>query len=349
MTMNTVCQVTFVDPRDEPSWDAQVAGLPGATVFHGSAWARCLCETYDFAPCYAVLRDGSALVAAQPLMEVRKVGGRVCGVALPFTDACPVVAHDARDRAVLVAAIQQEALLRGWRRVEFRGPVDKGGATVSARYCLHEVDLGVSEDDLRARCNPSVRRALRKAVATGLHARCGSDADDVAVFYRLLTKTRRRHGLPPPPRAFLEAIWRNLLVPGNGTIVTVWKDGRSLAAAVFLRWGRVGLFKFGASEAEGLEWRPNDLAMMEGFRWCRAAGCTRVSLGRTASGQEGLLRFKRGWAAAESPLDYHTYDAEKGAFIAGHGERTGWYTPVFRHLPLPLLQWAGRVLYRQAA
>ena len=142
--MNSARQVTFVDPREQPAWDAQVAGLPGAGVFHGAAWARCLCETYEFKPCYAVIRDGRALLAAQPVMEVHHMPGRVRGVALPFSDACPAVARDARDRAVLVAAIQQEALLRGWRRVEFRGPVHDAGAAVSARYRVHEVVLGIS-------------------------------------------------------------------------------------------------------------------------------------------------------------------------------------------------------------
>lgn len=347
--MSTGRQVSFVNPLGDASWDARVAALPGATVFHGAAWTRCLSDTYGFSPCHAVMREGGDVVAVQPLMEVRKLAGRPCGVALPFTDACPALAREGAQRIELLDAIVREAGRRGWARVELRGPVADSRAIPSACFCEHEVVLGPSEDDHLARCHSSVRRAVRKASSSGLRAECGVGDVDVAAFYRLLTVTRRRHGLPPPPRAFLDAIRRHLLATGDGTIVTVRREDRAVAAALFLRWGRSGLFKFGASAGEGREVRANDFALLEGFRWCRAAGCERVSLGRSAVRQAGLLRFKRGWAGVESPLDYHSFDLDAGRFVAGRGDAAGWYTHVFRRLPIPLLQWAGRVLYRQAA
>lgn len=81
--------VEVVNPLTNPAWDRWVSGHPGAGVFHSSAWARVLVESYRFTPHYLVETREGQPVAGWPMMQV---GGKVRarrGVSLPFTDSCP--------------------------------------------------------------------------------------------------------------------------------------------------------------------------------------------------------------------------------------------------------------------
>jgi hypothetical protein len=81
--------VEVVNPLTCPAWDRFVASQPAAAIFHSTAWARLLVESYRFTPAYLVQHNDGQPVAAWPLMQL---GGRLLprrGVSLPFTDSCP--------------------------------------------------------------------------------------------------------------------------------------------------------------------------------------------------------------------------------------------------------------------
>ena len=47
-------RIEKIDPRTTPEWDTFVAAHPEATVFHTTAWARVLTDTYGYKPSYIV-------------------------------------------------------------------------------------------------------------------------------------------------------------------------------------------------------------------------------------------------------------------------------------------------------
>lgn len=343
----------MVSPLDYPQWDEWVGAWDEATSFHSSAWCRTLVETYGYRPCYAIMKEeGGSLRAVLPMMEVRGMGGRRRGVSLPFTDVCGMLVRNGHDGVLLMDAIRGAARLQGWRTIEFRGamPADEKSSPIPAiSFVTHTVDLGGTEDELWNRCRPAVRRAIRKAREAGLEVECGSGDDFVNAFYYLFTLTRRRHGLPPPPRDFFRSFQRHMLQSGAGTVVMARRKGEPVAASIFLCFGGHALFKYGASDHRYQGDRPNDLVMWEGLRWCRGQGCHAMSLGKTRTVQEGLRRFKMGWGGNEDNLDYFVYDVSENKYVVCRDEVDGWYNVVFRRMPLPMLRWAGRLLYPYAA
>jgi len=343
--------VQIVNPLDHPQWDDWMRAWREATSFHSMGWARTLAEAYGFQPCYAMISDELGAVAVWPMMEVRGLGGRRRGVSLPFSDGCGALVREPSDQSALMEAVRKEAGVRGWRTVEFRGPVGTEAAppTPSSSFFTHEVDLSGTEEDQWNRCRSSVRRAARKARASHVETRCGCADEHMNAFYHLFTLTRRRHGLPPPPIDFFRLLQRHVLQPGAGTVVTAWRAGRAIAASIFLHFGTRSLYKYGASDHRHQAERPNDLVMWEGLRWCRARGGRWLSLGKTRRVQEGLRRFKNGWGAREETLDYFTYDMDSGSYITSRDDVDGWYNHIFRRMPLPLLRWTGRLLYHHAA
>ena len=341
--------IQIVNPVESSGWDDAMRRWPEATVFHTQGWARALADVYGFTPCYAVCRDAGEVSAVMPLMEVRGWMRGTKAVALPFTDYCPALVTRPADLHCLFHEAFDLAHARGWQSVEFRGPVvTSHDSMAEARYFVHDLDLSGSPVDLWSRCRPDVRRAVRKAHQHHLQVHAGIDDSFIEDFCRLQTMTRRRHGLPPQPRAFFRALQRHVLQTGHGVVMTVSHNKKTVAAAIFLRFGERALFKYGASDVGAQALRPNDLLMWEGIRWAHAHGCHVLSLGKTHPDHEGLRRFKLGWGTRESTLEYYRFDVRTSAYVKGTRSLRRWQNELFKRMPPPVLEWTGKYLYRYA-
>jgi len=339
-------ELRVVNPLDDPNWDARLAGFPEAGIFHTRAWCRVLHETYGHRPAYLWLESGNQPQVCLPLMEVRSRWTGRRGVSLPFTDFCGCLRTDPLAPARLVPALLELARNHNWRHVELRQPgFLLPEVEPSLRFLAHTVDLTGGPEAMRARMDSAARRNLRKAESSSLRVEIATSETAMAAYYQLHTLTRRRHGLPPQPWRFFENIVRFLIREDLGMIVLVRKDQTVVAGAVFLHFGREAVYKFGASDMNAQQWRPNNLAMWTAMRYYSLRDCTRLHLGRTSLGNEGLRRFKTGLGGREEPLPVYCLDPVTGRALPKTDRTEGLHTLIFRRLPLPWLRWAGRVLY----
>jgi hypothetical protein len=338
------CQV--VNLLATPAWDEWVLDWPAATVFHTSAWAAVLADTYGFQASGLVCPEQSGRRALLPVMECSSpITGRR-GVALPFSDHVAPLAECAADSRALFEAALALGRARGWRSVEFRGGFEElGQGDASSTFLGHTLDLREGEQALFGRFDGSVRQAVRKAARAGVEVRRESSWEAVVGFYDLHCQTRRSHGLPPQPVRFFRNIHRHLIARGAGWVFTAHYCGRPLAAALFLHAGRVALYKFGASDRGHLELRANNAVMWEAIRHYAGQGFATLDFGRTSPGQEGLRRFKQGWATVEKMIAYGKYDLRRNGFATSRDHSSGWHAAVFRRLPVPVLRWLGERLY----
>lgn len=299
--------------------------------------------TYGHQPVYFCRWDRAELVGLLAVMEVDSPWRGRRGVSLPFTDSCPPLG-DAQAKGSLYQAALDYGRGRQWRFLESRG-IGSGwpGAVVSIRFLGHSIDLAAG--NWVGRFGASVSRGIRKAKASGLRVEFGASTEAMATFYRLHCQTRRRHGVPPQPWRFFENIARYVLEPGQGFVATAYHERSAVAAAVFLLHGQEAVYKFGASDQAFQQLRPNNLVMGEAIHRCAQEGCLRLHLGRTSVGNEGLRRFKLGFGAQEEEIHYAKFDFRAGAFVQDADRSSGWYNRVFRCLPVPVLRWAGAMLY----
>jgi hypothetical protein len=124
--------VQKVDPLLESGWDALVMTHPGHVVFHGSAWAEVLRNTYGFKPVYFTVREGRRLLGLLPTMEASGwLKGRR-GVSLPFSDFCPLLTCDSIPGRVLLGHAIKHGTVQGWKYFEWRG-------------CESHADLGLKQ------------------------------------------------------------------------------------------------------------------------------------------------------------------------------------------------------------
>lgn len=339
-----------VDPLENAYWDAALAACPAASFFHGSAWARVLRDTYGFNPVYFILGDPGRIRALLPVMEVNSWLTGKRGVSLPFTDECEPLAAEPGAFPHLFQAARACAKARSWKYLECRGgrPL-LGDVPASTSFWGHRLDLGAGEDALFARVESSTRRAVRKAGESGLSIEFSCSLDAVRVFYGLLRKTRKRHGLPSQPFGFFQNIHRHVLAQNQGCVVLARHDGVAVAGAVFFHAGKTSLYKFGASDESFQHLRANNLVMWEAIKWHARQGFSSLDFGRTSLGNEGLRRFKLGWGTQERRIDYVRYDCRADGFVTARDDASGWHNRIFKILPSFMSGLIGAVLYKHVA
>ena len=335
-----------VDPLEYPGWDSLLAAHPQATVFHGTGWARVLRETYGHIPVYICRFDGGQLAELLPIMEVPSRWSGRRGVSLPFTDFCPVLKTTGEDGRALYEAAMDAGRRRRWKYLECRSASEGwAGASPSLAFYGHVIDLATGVDALGQGLESAVRRGIRKAETAGLQVDFSSSPESIQIFYALHCRTRRRHGLPPQPFRFFENIQRCVLDAGQGFVATARLKDQPLAAAVFFCHGKQALYKFGASDHDFQQLRPNNLTMWAAIKHLAGRGFSTLHLGRTSLANEGLRRYKLSFGASEETVRYCRYDFASKGFVASADRTDGWFNQIFARLPLPLLRLAGQILY----
>ncbi|HWC61071.1 MAG TPA: GNAT family N-acetyltransferase [Verrucomicrobiae bacterium] len=335
----------IVNPLEHSNWDAQLANHSDATFFHGAAWARVLHDTYGHEPVYFCRFAGEQLQQLLPVMEVSSPWTGRRGVALPFADFCSPLSAGMDDVSELYSLAMEHGRRRNWKYLEARGRFNHWrGATPSVSFFGHNIHLG-GDTGMFREMDGAMRRGIRKAEQAGLKVEFGRTSEDMRAFFALHRHSRRRHGLPPQPVEFFDNIARHVFEAGHGFVAIARHEGRPLAAAVFFHTGHLGIYKFGASDYQFQNLRPNNLLMWEAIKHCASIGLTDLHLGRTSLFNDGLRHFKLGFGAVEETIEYAKYDFRRGGFVSDVDRSEGPLNAMFRCLPLPLLTQAGRLLY----
>ena len=342
----------IVSPGESEDWDAEILEHPACSVFHSAAWSNLLAETYGYEPLYLVSRATQGITYCLPLMQVHSALTGVRGVSLPFSDVCrPMGTWPTQaDAPTALDACLRIGRTRHWRYVEFRGCISPGNPPpASASYIEHVLELAAGEVKLFEAFRGSIRQAIRKGDKLGLKVTLNQDEKSLAEFRRLNCLTRREHGLPPQPGAFFHNLYKHVLSRGMGHVALAHYEGRPVAAAVFLHFGKTALFKYGASHKKYQHLRGNACVMWKAIRHYARAGFSILSMGRTHPSNAGLRRFKDGWGTTGKTVFYCRYDFRKSDFVTRHPNQTPAWTHLFRYLPLPISQAVGNLAYRHMA
>src|SRR6266516_3115697 len=270
-------QMRILDPINDPGWDHVVALHRDAGCFHTSAWAQVLHRTYNHQPLYLQFSRRRSLAALIPLMEVRSLFTGHRGVCLPFSDMCEPLIFDAEAMGLVRDRLLRFADERRWRHLEIRGSKSFQLAPGSTeKFYGHTLDLRSSAEELATRFASPVRRAIRKAERGGVKAVVARNRSAINDFYHLHAQTRRRHGLPPQPVSFFLNIYEHIINPGLGFIVLAQHGPRPIAAAIFSRFGRNALYKYGASDKRFRALRANNLDMWQGIQFLTRNGAAKL-------------------------------------------------------------------------
>ena len=156
--------------------------------------------------------------------------------------------------------------------------------------------------------------------------------------------TRKRHGLPPQPWYFFEALLQEIIEPHRGDVFLAFLDEIPIAGSVFLNYRHTAYYKYGASDYKYAHLRANNLVMWEAIKNFSRSGFQTIDFGRTELDNHGLSQFKRGWGTDEDFLYYYVFDTQSEKFLPEIASSAPGYK-MLRKLPVWLLKLIGHLLY----
>ena len=106
------------------------------------------------------------------------------------------------------------------------------------------------------------------------------------------------------PSEFFAALSSRFRTVDGWHLLGAWHDEQLLAATLYLRWRDRLYYKFNASDADGLAFRPNNILVWAGVLLAKELGCSALDLGPSDDDQPGLIRFKRGFGPVERELRF---------------------------------------------
>jgi CelD/BcsL family acetyltransferase involved in cellulose biosynthesis len=335
-------------PLSDPTWSAFVRSCPTATPFHHPAWSGLLADAYGYRAFALAVRDASGeIVGGMPALDVQRPFGDRRYVSLPFTDYCPLLSASGAAAAVTQSLVSATATL-ALDALEVRGALPAGERVhTSAHAVRHTLELADDPEAVARGISRHHRRNIRRAEQSNLSVRFGTSTRDMRAFYRLHVMTRQRQGVPVQPWHFFESLARMLQREHLGFVVVADHAGSPVAAAVFITWHGVMIYKYGASDPAFWEYRPNNLVFWQAIRWGGEHGVRVLDWGRTDFANAGLREFKSGWGAREELLSYSVIADQPPLPATGRIGQA--MAPVIRRSPTWVCRALGEVLYRYAA
>ena len=337
---------------DDPRWITYVESQRDASPFHHPSWAQLLADCYGFRSFAVAALDGDVVVAGLPMLEIAGPLRSRRWASLSFTDFCPPLlgTYESFDFVRALERLREQSGVSG---IELRGPLDAPGIRAETVGYHHLLPLDRDCDRVFATFRKSrVQRHIRQAerfLASGrlVIRRAESESDLTEVFYNLHLATRRRLGVPVQPRRFFRLLWKRLIEPGLGCGLLAYSEGRPTGGAVFLSYGRTMVYKFGASQRDAQQLRPNHLLLWSAIREACERGFEVFDFGRTDLDGESLREFKLGWGTIEEPLVYTHLGAQTAH--RGTGRSAAVLGSVIRHSPPTLCRAIGELFYKHAA
>jgi len=346
--MGSCSCVYQLDPLHDPRWNELIHQHPRASVFHSPQWLRALERAYGYRP-FALTSspEGVPLADGLPLCEVNSwlTGRRL--VSVPFSDHCEPLLDQAPGGCDSFAGIWERVSKKKPQYLQIRPIAFQPASTTVLRpddtYVLHRLDLTPDLAHLYNRFHKtSIQQRIRRAEREKIDIREGTSAVLLQDFYRLLTVTRRRHGVPPQPLRWFETLITEF---GKDLCIRVaYKDGIAIAAMLTLTFKNTVANKYSGSDPDHRKLGATALLFWQTIQQAKADGLEVFDMGRSDTRNAGLIAFKEYWGADPTPLQYwrvpqkpHHQFSSRMSWIA---ERT------VSTFPLGVLRAIGTVLYK---
>jgi Acetyltransferase (GNAT) domain len=343
-------QVYDIDPTTDGRWGDFVQDHPRASIFHTAEWLRTLRKAYGYETIAFTTSSPSApLESAIPFCLIKSRLTKRRLVSLPFSDHCEPLCESAGDMTSLLIYLRGALEKTHCQYFELRPTMNRfafaeRNLSHAGSHFLHVLDLEPDRDSLLAGFDrDSVRRRIGRAERAGLIEKNGNSSDLLNDFYDLFVMSRRRHQLPPAPRA-----WFRHLTDEMGSrlqIRAAYSNHRAVSAIMTLRFGNTVYYKYGCSDYSFNQLGATPWLFWKAIEAAKSSGARCFDFGRTEKIHAGLLRFKNHWVPKPQQLSYWAFPAAS-RLRSTRGWKMKAANRIFSSMPNLLLEWTGQMLYR---
>jgi FemAB-related protein (PEP-CTERM system-associated) len=335
----TALRVRACTRADAASWDAFVGACEEATFFHRIGWKEVLETCFGHRTHYLLAERGSRIVGVLPLAEVKSFLFGHALVSLPFCAVAGVAASDAQAVPALHRAAHELAQRRGVQHLELRN-----GASREADWPRQDLYASFRKPilpDVEANmlAIPRKQRAMvRKGIKNGLAGRIDADVD---AFFSLYADNVHRHGTPPLPKRYFEALRR--VFGADAEVLLVSDAGGKPLSGVLSFYFKDEVLPYYAGDAlAARELAANDFKYWELMRRACERGIKVFDYGRSKRGT-GPYDFKRNWGFEPVPLayEYRLYRRERIPENNPLNPKYRALIALWKRLPVPVANFVG--------
>jgi FemAB-related protein (PEP-CTERM system-associated) len=338
--------MNVVPLRDDlqAEWEEYLEASPHATFAHELGWRNVVEKTYHHAPRYLVAMEGDSVRGLLPLFLIAsRLFGRFLTTA-PYLSYGGLLASDPATACVLVDAARKLARTERARYVEIRGRQRVGHSLdLKDKYCTLLLPLGPDADTLWRQFEGRARKAVRKAVRSGLSVVRGHHL--VQAFADVASRHMRDLGTPFHRSDF----YRNILseFPNQSDILMARREGRYLGGLLLVTSKDTIFPLYGGGLKQYRMFSPMSLLIWETIRYGCERGFAGIDFGRSQWGS-GTFLFKRQWAARPVPLfyEYHLSPGVRMADMDPSNPAFRLPIAIWKRVPVPLTRALGPSIIR---
>jgi len=342
--IDTELRVRSMQAKDAARWDAFVDACPSATFFHRSGWAKIIEQVFRHRTHYLLAERGCDIVGVLPLAQVRS---RLFGhslTSLPFAVYGGVASTDPEAVPTLHSAAVELASELGVEHLELRNlkRTEPDWPQQDLYVTFRKPILPEVEANMLA--IPRKQRAMvRKAIGRGLVSEIDRNADR---FFALYADNVHRHGTPPYPKRYFEALLETF---GSACeVLTVLGPQGAPVSSVLSFYFRDEVLPYYAGDSESArELAANDFKYWDLMRRACDRGLRVFDYGRSKRGT-GSFDFKKNWGFEPTPLAYE-YKLLKRDSIPQNNPANPKYRAfiaLWRRLPRPVVNAIGPAIVR---
>jgi FemAB-related protein (PEP-CTERM system-associated) len=325
--------------EDALHWDRFVELCPEATFFHRSGWKDVIEGCFGHRTHYLLAERASQIIGVLPLAEVKSFLFGHSLVSLPFCAVAGVAASDPQAVAALHQAAVQLGKRLGVEHLELRnrGAREPGWPRQDLYAGFRKTILPEVEANMLA--IPRKQRAMvRKGIKNGLTSRLDSD---VEAFFSLYADNVHRHGTPPLPKRYFEALCK--IFGRDAEVLCITDPAGKVVSSVFSFYFRREVLPYYAGDAlEARDLAANDFKYWELMRRACERGVQVFDYGRSKRGT-GPFDFKKNWGFEPAPLAYE-YCLYRRDSIPENNPLNPKYRALialWRWLPIPVANFLG--------
>lgn len=351
-------QVIRVEPAGDPRWDDFILGHPEGRICGTSSWLAVLQEAYGYEPVPLAYEVDGRIEGVLPLCLIRSAltGRRL--VSLPFSGPAGPIGSSTEAVARLVEAAGRAMVELRCRSLNIRSGSETAAAALGAftrvqPFVSSLVTLDADPGTVWRRIpRRTLRGEIRNGWRRGVSVRMGESASDLAAFYRLLTETSRKHGIPPPPQELFRAIWARLRPRGMAHLFVVTVGERVVTAQLCFAFGDVVSAAYVGTDYRFLGHHPVKVVDWATIEWACRQGYRVFDFLQSHVDNWGLRWYKRSFGARERPVDYYYHPRTDGVasvrevLIGRRSPVSGVIKAAVRRLPSRGLQLLGELAYR---
>lgn len=300
--LNRIAPIVVREYRDQDAaaWDAFVERSSDATFFHLSGWKGIIERVFRHRTHYLLAERAGRIVGVLPLAEVRS---RLFGhsvTSLPFCVYGGCAVEDPAALAPLHEAATEFARSAGADHLELRNMTSREPEW--PRQDLYVTFRKAIDPDVEANmlAIPRKQRAMvRKGIKAGL---TGVVDETVDRFFELYADNVHRHGTPPLPKRYFQAL-KSVFGDRCESAIVLDSDGRPVSGVLSFYFRDEVLPYYAGDVTAARDLAANDFKYWDLMRRACERGCRTFDYGRSKRGT-GSFDFKKNWGFEPAALHY---------------------------------------------